>query len=105
MNEETAPDVIPPAPKPCKTIPAEDGVFEGYGNQINVTWTLFDVALRFGQIIPAPGEDPPWANMEVAAITIPWGQAKALRDTLAEIVSRYEKVNGEIKRILEMRLP
>lgn len=105
MSEEKIPDARPPESKPLKTIPAKDGVFEDYGNQINLTWTLFDVALRFGQIVPAPGEDPPWANMEVAAITIPWGQAKALRDMLNDIVSRYENANGGIKPISEMRLP
>jgi len=105
MTEEKLPDVGPPEPKPCKTIPAEDGVFENYGNQVNLAWTLFDVTLRFGQIVPAPGDMPPWANMEVAAITIPWGQAKALRDMLNDLVLRCEKANGEIKPISEMRLP
>jgi hypothetical protein len=29
-------------------------------------------------------------------MTLAWGHAKVLRDTLNEVIQRYEKANGEI---------
>jgi hypothetical protein len=82
----------------------EDGVYEAYSNVVNLNWTLTDVRLRFSQLIQVPDEDrPTWENqhgilIERAAITIPWHQAKVLRDLLNGIVSNYEQINGELKR-------
>jgi hypothetical protein len=81
-------------------ISAPDGVFEGYANFIHVNWTLYDVRIRFAQIIADPSTTPelaPWVIEESAAISLPWGQAKYLHDLLARIIGLYEKVNGEIK--------
>ncbi len=80
-------------------IEPEEGVFEEYSNYVHMNWTLFDVRIRFGQVVPNP-EHPPeragFAVSERAAITMPWGQAKALRDMLVDVVNKYESVNGEI---------
>lgn len=81
-------------------IESEEGVFEEYSNFLHMNWTLFDVRIRFGQIVPNPQHPPERAGFAVserAAITMPWGQAKALRDMLEELVNKYESVNGEIK--------
>lgn len=81
-------------------IQPEEGVCEVYSNFHHVNWTLFDVRVRYGQIIPHPQQQPDkavWAVEEYAAVTIPWGQAKALRDMLTEAIRTYEAVNGEIK--------
>jgi hypothetical protein len=83
----------------------EDGVFETYSNIVNMNWTLTDVRLRFSQLIQVPDEDRPnWENqhnvvLERAAITVPWHQAKLLRNMLDGIIRNYEEINGELKPI------
>lgn len=83
----------------------EDGVFEAYSNIVNFDWTLTDVRLRFAQLIQVIGDDSPLWNaqkkmsMERAVITIPWHQAKSLRDYLTTLVDAYEAVNGEMKQL------
>lgn len=80
-------------------IEPEEGICEAYSNFVHLNWTLYDVRIRFGQIVPNP-EQPPekafWAIAEWAAVTIPYGQAKALRDMLDEVIRKYEALNGEI---------
>lgn len=83
----------------------EDGVFTTYANVINMNWTLFDLRIRFAELIQVPDEDrPTWENqhgilLERAAVTIPWHQAKALRDMLNGLIKNYEEINGELKQI------
>jgi hypothetical protein len=76
-----------------------DGEFhELYCNFIHASWTLFDVRLRIGQLIPAEGGDAKnFVAEEQGAVTMPWPQAKNLRDLLDRLVKSYEQVNGEIK--------
>jgi hypothetical protein len=77
-----------------------DVIMEAYSNVLYVNWSLHDVRIRFGQIIPhptMPPENATWAVNEGADITIPWGQVKYLRDTLNDVIERYEKANGELK--------
>jgi hypothetical protein len=82
-----------------------DGIYEAYSNVVNANWTLYDIRLRFSELIQLPDDDRPnWQNqhgviMERAAITMPWHQAKYLRDLLAGIVKNYEEINGELKPI------
>jgi len=79
-----------------------DGVFEAYSNVVNMNWTLYDVRLRFAELIQVPDEDrPTWENqhgivLERVAVTMPWHQAKILRDMLDGIVRNYETINGEL---------
>jgi hypothetical protein len=81
----------------------EDGVFEVYANVVNMNWTLTDVRLRFAQLLQVADDNrPTWENqhgilLERAAITIPWFQAKILRDNLDGLIKNYEAVNGELK--------
>lgn len=83
----------------------EDGVFEAYANVVNMNWTLTDVRIRFAELIQVPDEDRPnWENqhgilLERAAVTIPWYQAKALRDMLDGVIKNYEEINGELKLV------
>jgi len=78
----------------------EDGVFEAYSNVVNMNWTLTDVRIRFAELIQVPDDDhPTWENqhgiiLERASVTIPWHQAKALRDMLDGVVKNYEEING-----------
>jgi hypothetical protein len=81
----------------------DDGVFDAYSNVVQLNWTPNDVTLRFGQLIQVPNpESPKWGDqygtlLERAAITLPWHQAKLLRDMLDGIVRNYEQINGELK--------
>jgi hypothetical protein len=86
----------------------EDGMFEAYSNVVNMNWTLYDVRIRFAELLQVPDEDRPnWENqhgvlLERVAVTIPWHQAKLLRDSLDGVIKNYEAINGELKQI---RLP
>jgi hypothetical protein len=71
---------------------------EIYGNYYHVSWTLFDVRFQIGQLIPKDtNKQPSFFAEHRGAVTIAWPEAKALRDTLIDLVARYEKANGEIK--------
>ena len=79
--------VAPKEPKP-----------EIYTNFMHASWTLYDVRFQFGQLIPAaPGVSNDFLVEEQIAVTLPWAQAKNLRDLLIRLVESYEKANGEIK--------
>ena len=81
----------------------EDGVFQAYANVVNINWTPTDVRLRFCELIQVPDEDRPnWENqhgilLERVAVTIPWNQAKIVRNMLDGLIKNYEEINGELK--------
>jgi hypothetical protein len=83
----------------------EDGVFEAYANIVNMNWTLYDVRIRFGELIQVPDSDrPTWENqhgivLERVAVTLPWHQAKYLRDILDGVIKNFEQINGELKSL------
>jgi hypothetical protein len=77
-----------------------EGRPEIYSNLFYLHWTLTDVRMRFGMVIPNPTLAPLKATLEieeVGAVVISWDQAKYLRDALGSAVKSYEEVNGEIK--------
>jgi hypothetical protein len=78
--------------KPKETTP------EIYTNYIHVSWTLFDVRVQLGHLIPT-GEEltSGFAVEQLGAVTFAWAEAKALRDVLTNVVAKYEQANGEIK--------
>jgi Protein of unknown function (DUF3467) len=86
----------------------EDGVFSTYSNLVNMDWTLYDIRIRFAELIQVPNdESSTWTNqhtviLERVMVTLPWHQAKELRDMLAGVIQSYEALNGELKPI---RLP
>jgi hypothetical protein len=83
----------------------QEGVFSSYANVANMDWTLYDVRIRFGELIQVPNEESPnWKNqhgvvLERAAISVPWHVAKHLRDLLTGVIKNYEQINGELVRI------
>ena len=83
----------------------EEGVFSVFSNLVNLDWTLYDIRLRFGELLQVPNEDnPTWENqhgilLEKAAIRLPWHQAKLLRNMLDHVLRNYEEANGELKPI------
>ena len=84
-------------------IEPEEGAFETYANVINLSWTLTDVRIRFGELVQQPIEgtrgtwtDQETAILERAMITVPWQQAKFLATGLSALLKKYEELNGEI---------
>jgi hypothetical protein len=83
----------------------QDGVFEAYSNVVNMNWTLHDIRLRFAELIQVPDSDrPTWENqhgviLERVAVTLPWHQAKYLRDLLDGVIKNYEEINGALAPI------
>ena len=81
-------------------MPAKDGIQEIYCNFAHANWTLFDLTIQIGQLMPEREPTTPGFVVEHrAAITFPWPQAKVLRDLLVQLVASYETANGEIKPI------
>ena len=78
---------------------SEYDVPEIYGNFLNCSWTLVDVRLQIGQLIPKkPGDTSAGFIVEERGfVTMAWHQAKVLRDIVTSLVASYEQVNGEIK--------
>lgn len=80
-----------------------DGIFEAYANVVNMNWTPYDIRLRFAELMQVPDDDrPTWENqhgilLERVAVTLPWHQAKILRDLLDGVIRKYEEINGELK--------
>lgn len=86
--------------KEFKWLKAEAPVPEIYTNYVQASWSLFDVRVNLGQLVPAVvGEGKDFVVQEKASVTFAWPQAKVLRDMLAALVENYERVNGEIKPI------
>jgi hypothetical protein len=81
----------------------EEGVYYAYANLVNLNWTLTDVRIRFAELLQVPDENnPTWDGqrgilLERASVTIPWLQAKALRDMLNGLIKNYETINGALK--------
>jgi len=79
-------------------VPSPDGIVEIYANLVDANWTLHDVRMRFAQIVPnTRGSEPAFRAEERAAVTVSWGYAKTISQLLADLIRRYEDVNGEIQ--------
>ncbi len=107
MAEEKNPQQEPPQ-FDLNTLPIEDpedGLYSVYSNVVNADWTLYDLRLRFAELIQVPDENNPNLKnqhailFERVAVTIPWHQVKYLRDLLAGVVDNYEALNGELKPV------
>jgi len=83
----------------------EEGVVAAYSNWVNMDWTLYDLRLRFAELMQVPNDESPnWKNqhgilLERVAVTLPWHQAKNLRDMLTNVIRSYEELNGELQPI------
>lgn len=79
------------------------GLHNFYANYSGFTWSGYDLRIKFGELVSIadPQSSDPQRRKPIieerVAITMPWAQAKILRDMLARVVAGYEIVNGEIK--------
>ena len=82
-----------------KWVRREDSA-EVYANFFFTNWTINDIRIRFGQLIPTdkttPEGKPESVSEEQASVTISFVTAKALAIHLAELVEKQEKANGPI---------
>jgi len=84
----------------------EDGPFDAYANVVNLNWTLYDVRIRFAELLQISADEAPtWKNQkgvlfERVNVTMPWHVAKTLRDVLDGVLKDYEEKNGELKTII-----
>jgi hypothetical protein len=87
----------PETPVKFEWIKRKEGTPEIYCNYVTASWTLFDVRIVAGQLVPKDNAaHAGFVVEERAAITVAWAEAKVLRDALIDLVARYEKTNGEI---------
>jgi Protein of unknown function (DUF3467) len=86
------------------TVPPQ-GILEAYSNYINVNWGIFDMRIRFGQLVPVSGESetpntaPERVVEERVAVTLAWGEVRVLADLLNDSLKKYEEANGEMPKI------
>lgn len=94
-------DKATPEGKKFPFVKPDEGIFQVYSNYIDAAWTLFDVTIRFAQIVPLPPSEAQlnFEAEENARVTIAWPEAKILANILTGLVKRFEEVNGEIKPI------
>ncbi|MBV9075530.1 MAG: DUF3467 domain-containing protein [Acidobacteria bacterium] len=69
-----------------------------YCNYFNVNWSLYDVRIQFGQLIPDDQQKEVVA-LENASVTMSWHEAKLFKDFLANAIERFEKANYELKHL------
>jgi hypothetical protein len=74
-------------------IAPEEGICEIYSNITHINWAAYDIRIRFGHLIT---DGATWSVSEEAAVTMPYGQAKYLRNLLHGIIQDYEAKNGTI---------
>jgi hypothetical protein len=73
------------------------GNIEIYSNFTLLGWTLVDVRIQCGRLMPECAGSQNFVIREQAAVTMAWHQAKVLANSLADLIKSYEKENGEIK--------
>ena len=75
-------------------IPAPEGVFQTYTNNVAFASSQFDVRLIFGEMLDMTPEKI--RVLTRAQIIMSWLQAKALTRFLQAHIEAFEKVNGKL---------
>jgi uncharacterized protein DUF3467 len=91
------PEEAPSQPPKFEWLEAKENTPEIYGNFFHTSWTLVDVRIQVGQLVTQGADLSRFVAEPRGAVTMAWGQAKVLRDTLNSVLAKYEEVNGEIK--------
>jgi Protein of unknown function (DUF3467) len=93
----------PEQPVKFEWVKGKERTPEIYCNYVNASWTLYDVRVVLGQLVPRDnGENAGFVIEERGAVTVAWPEAKVLRNALIDLVDKYEKTNGEI---VPLKLP
>ena len=108
-NKEALPLVPPPNEEaPARKLIAEEppgGTQYFHTDYVTVHWSLFDLKVRFGELVKHVAETKDSILWDRAVVTMSWGQAKVFATTMQDAVDRYEKANGPIKSLSELKLP
>lgn len=72
------------------------GAQQVYANYVDVSWTVYDVQIRYSHNQRLPDEPPTNRLEHRATVTLAWPEAKALVGILQDVLDRYEGLNGEI---------
>lgn len=78
----------------------EGGTFSAYSNYLEISWTSHDIAILFSEArrqSEVQNADPPIILERKASISMPWSEAKLLRNALTQVIGRFEAANGEIR--------
>jgi hypothetical protein len=97
VEERNESDNIDEPSKIFEWEPSPNGNPEIYANFTHISWSLVDVRIQFGQLIPDAPTSKRFVSQERGAVTIAWQRAKLLAKTLTNLVEAYEEVNGDIK--------
>jgi hypothetical protein len=97
VNDENTPSDTTPTQKIFEWEASPTGNIEVYSNINILSWSLVDVRIQCGKLMPEAGGSKNFVIREQAAVTMAWYQAKVLANSLADLIKSYEKENGEIK--------
>jgi hypothetical protein len=84
-------------PVTFRWVKTKDNIPEIYSNYLQVSWTLFDVRIVLGQLVPSNPVSREFVVDERGTVTMAWPEVKVLREVLTNLVAKYEQTNGEIK--------
>jgi hypothetical protein len=98
-------DIEKPQQPDIEWVKSPNGVYETYCNSIHPSWTLYDVRLQCGQLVPIRARTGPFVVEEKVAITMAWPQLKLLHKMLGDLLESYEQTNGEIKQLTITPIP
>ena|SRR2546426_541070 len=101
MADETKPSTGPASELKFEIVEPEGGTRHIYVNFWHISWTGMDISLACYQVLQpnreVEGADVPNTLVENAIVTFSWPVAKTLHKFLTDLITRYEKANGEIK--------
>jgi hypothetical protein len=83
----------------------EDGTYYTYANQVNLTWTAFDIQVHFAELLKVTPDRRKLIVEERAVVTMAWAEAKQLMLFMQQAVSQYESLNGELKLVPDLKVP
>jgi hypothetical protein len=100
MTETENQAINPPDKVQVSVVGNSHGLMSVYSNYVDALWTPHDIKLKFAELtrIDDAGDGSVKTNIyeERVSVVVSWVQAKNLLHMLADIVGRYEELNGEI---------
>ena len=83
----------------------EDSTYYTYANQVQLTWTAFDIQIHFAELAKITPEPRKYIVEERIAVTMAWAEAKQLMLFIQQAISQYEALNGELKLVPYLKVP
>ena len=89
----------PTKPVKMEIVQPPGGVQHIYANFVSLGVTSHDMMIWFGKlyrVLDLPDAEPLNRVEQRAAVSLSWSEAKHLRNSLSDVIEKFEKVNGEI---------